>query len=145
MTAVPITFRVPSGLPLPARLLDARRHDDEIRVTIDVGQEEWQTIDLVMLFNLAWDKRNPGEVSGENVVRLELRLDPRLTEQWSGGDDVAGALTALDADDELLSTANWYALEATEAVALPPSLADTGELRQGFTTYWADHPEATAD
>jgi hypothetical protein len=120
---------------VPTRVLDATRVDGAIVLLIEVGQEEWEMIDLVMYFNLRWDVRNPGEISGEGAVQLLMQLDPALAGRLAG-DDVLAELQALPIDDELRSTTNWYALEVTEAVPLPPELAAKGEVRQGFTTTW---------
>jgi hypothetical protein len=87
-----LEFQVPIGVTVPTRVLDAARVDGAVVVLIEVGQEEWEMIDLVMYL--------------------------------------------LPIEDELRSTVNWYALEVTEPVPLPPELAAKGEVRQGFTTTW---------
>lgn len=130
-----LEFRVPVGAIVPTRVLDASRVDGAIVLLIEVGQEEWEMIDLVMYFNLRWDRRNPGEIVGDGVVRILLQLDPDLADRVTG-DDVYGLLVALPVEDDLRSTVNWYGLEVTEKVSLPPELAAKGEVRQGFTTTW---------
>ena len=133
----PLEFQVPVGAVVPTRVLDAGRDGDVVVLLVEVGQEEWEMIDLVMYFNLQWDRRNPGDISGEGVVQILLQLDPSMVNRLDG-DDVYSALAALPLDDELRSTTSWYGLEVTEEVPLPPVLADKGELRQGFTTTWRD-------
>lgn len=130
-----LDFRVPVGAIVPTRVLDASRVDGAVVLLVEVGQEEWEMIDLVMYFNLQWDRRGPGEISGDGVVRILLQLDPELVDQVDS-DDVYDLLAARPVDDDLRSTARWYGLEVTEAVPLPPGLADKGEVRQGFTTTW---------
>jgi hypothetical protein len=130
-----LDFRVPVGAIVPTRVLDASRVDGAVILLIEVGQEEWEMIDLVMYFNLQWDRRGPGEIGGEGVVRILLQLDPALADQVDS-DDVYALLAARPIEDELRSTVNWYGLEVTEDVPLPPELAGKGDLRQGFTTTW---------
>lgn len=129
-----LEFQVPSGSLVPTRVLDAGRDGDAVVLLIEVGQEEWEMIDLVMYFNLLWDRRGPGEISGDAVTQILLQLDPALAGRV--GDDVMASLTGVDLDDPLRSTTSWYGLEVTEAVPLPPDLAAKGEVRQGFTTTW---------
>jgi hypothetical protein len=132
-----LDFRIPSGSLVPTRVLEERRDGAAVLIEIEVGQEEWETIDLVMLFNLRWDRRNPGEISGDTAVRILLQLDPALVASVDGA-DIVDTLAALPEDDDLRSTTSWYGLEVTEEVALPPALAAKGEVRQGFTTTWRD-------
>jgi hypothetical protein len=130
-----LEFQVPIGVTVPTRVLDAARVDGAVVVLIEVGQEEWEMIDLVMYFNLRWDVRNEGEIEGLGAVQILMQLDPALADRVTGP-DVLAELQALPIEDELRSTVNWYALEVTEPVPLPPELAAKGEVRQGFTTTW---------
>lgn len=134
---VALDFQVPSGTIVPTRVLDARRGDGAVLLLIEVGQEEWEMVDLVMYFNLRWDRRNPGEIGGDGTVQILMQLDPALAGRLAAG-DVVHALAALPIDDALRSTTSWYGLEVTEAVPLPPALAAKGEVRQGFTTTWRE-------
>lgn len=134
MTAV--VFRIPSGAGVSVEVLSAEQTSDGVRLVIEVDPDVWQTIDLVMLFHLRWDVRNPGEVSGEGPVQIHLRLDDALV-ATAADVTLPAALNDLPDDHPLRSTQSWYATEATEAVDLPPALAGSGELRQGFTTKWA--------
>jgi hypothetical protein len=130
-----LEFEVPSGSIVPTRVLDAGRDGTAIVLLIEVGQEEWELADLVMYFNLQWDRRNPGEISGDSAVQILMQLDPALADRIDG-DDVFAVLSSVSLDDPLRSTTSWYGLEVTESVALPPDLAAKGEVRQGFTTTW---------
>lgn len=132
-----LEFQVPSGSTVPTRVLDAGREANAVVLLIEVGQEEWEMIDLVMYFNLRWDRRNPGDISGDGVVQILMQLDPALVERIDG-DDVFASLAGAPLDDELRSTTSWYGLEVTEEVPLPPELAAKGEVRQGFTTTWRE-------
>lgn len=138
----PVDFRIPSGADLPARVLSADRSGDDVRLVIEVDPDAWQTIDLVMLFHLRWNVRDPGEVSGERPVQLGLRLDDALVAE-SAAVELPAGLAGLPADHPLRSTQSWYATEVTEAVDLPPGFTGSGELRQGFTTRWAVERDAT--
>lgn len=137
-----VEFWIPAGRALPARLVDGSIDGDVAEVTIELDQEEWEMADMTMLFHLQWNDRNPGEIVEGNGVRVRMRLTPGLvaTMRDVAGDDadVVGALAGLDREHELRSTLSWYATEVTEEVPLPPSLADRGEVRSGFTTRWHD-------
>ncbi len=135
VVTTPITFTTPSGAEIEVVAIDGSRNG-HIEITVDADPATWETIDLAMLFNLRWDVRNDGVISGDTPVQIVLRLDAELVDQLPDGDPVE-ALASLDADHPLRSNTNWYALEVTEAVELPPSLAGTGDLRSGFTTNWA--------
>lgn len=130
-----LDFRVPNGTIVPTRVLDASCVDGAVTLLVEVGQEEWELIDLVMIFNLQWDRRGPGEISGDGIVQILLQLDPSLAARVVT-DDPVGQFAALPVEDELRNTTSWYGLEVTEEVALPPALAEKGEVRQGFTTSW---------
>lgn len=132
-----LDFRVPSGKIVPTRLLELRADADAVIATVEVGQEEWRLIDLVMLFNLQWDRRHPGEISGEGVVQIVMQLDSALAGRIDP-ESPFNSLASVPVDDELRSTTSWFGLEVTEEVALPPDLAANGEVRQGFTTTWRD-------
>lgn len=132
-----LEFRVPVGSIVPTRVLDASRVDGAVVLLVEVGQEEWEMIDLVMYFNLQWDRRNPGEISGRSAVQILMQLDPALAGRIDSG-GIVRTLASLPIDDELRSTTSWYGLEVTEDVPLPPELAAKGEVRQGFTTMWRD-------
>lgn len=108
-----------------------------LQLTAEFSVEDWETIDLLMLFHLGWDERHPGSVSGQQPVQVELRLDPQVAAASGVLDDPA-RLAVLADDDPALDQASWYALNATEAVELPPGLADAGEVRSGFSTIWTD-------
>lgn len=130
----PLTFTTPSGAEIEVAAVSGSR-DDHVELTVEADPATWETIDLVMLFNLRWNVRDEGTVSGDTPVQLVLRLDDQLAEDFPSG-DVIDVLAALDTDHALRSNTNWYALEVTEVVELPPELAEKGELRSGFTTAW---------
>lgn len=139
MTATP--FRLPLGTTVSVELVDGSRTGDAPTLTFEVDAETWHQIDMMMLFHLAWDKRHEGDLTEGGNVQIVVRLDPELVESFDAavsGDDLVAGFAALPEDDPLRSTQAWYGLEVTEAVPLPPSLADKGELRSGFRTVWAD-------
>ena len=141
-----IEFRLGSGATFPARALASRLVDDVVELTIEVGPEQWSMIDMVMLFHLEWSNRHEGELVEGGDVQLELRLDHELVGELqplvdpddATGVTIAAVVAGLDGDHPLLDPQSWYALRVTEAVPLPPDLADKGEVRSGFTTVWAD-------
>lgn len=136
-----VTFRVPSGAEFELRALEATpAGDGDVRVTVEADAETWGTIDAVELFNLGFAVRGPGTLSGRKPAQIELRPGAVLRERLAGLDEVAilSELARGGADDDIVMMNNWYATEVTEAVDLPPELADKGELREGFRTAHAD-------
>ncbi|CAN5372425.1 hypothetical protein BH23ACT3_BH23ACT3_18890 [soil metagenome] len=131
-----LTFTTPSGAEIEVRPIDGSR-GEHVTLTVEADTATWETIDLVMFFNLRWDVRGEGTITGNTPVQLVLRLDSALADQLPDG-EVAAALARLDLAHPLRSNTNWYALEVTEAVDLPPSLAEKGELRSGFGTTWME-------
>ncbi len=115
-------------------------------LTVDVEPAAWETIDLLEMFHLGLAVRGEGAVSGTAPVRLELRLDPAVAasvgELPSGVDGWAAALADAPTDSPLREHTSWFALSATEAVELPPELAELGDVRSGFTTTWAEQAGA---
>lgn len=137
-------FYLPSGVGYEVLLLDFKHENDRIFVRIEASPEVWEIIDLVMLFNLKWDNRNPGSVSGEKPVELVLFLDKDLYDKLKASDclltDVEMFLQA-ENDHPMKSTVNWFVTEVTEEVNLPEYLKEMGSLREGFTTTWKDEFE----
>jgi len=126
---------------LPVSILDGRLVDGGAQLTIEVGAREWETVDMVMLFHLQWDKRNEGEIVEGGDVRIELSLDPELVGELAAlvdGTDVARGVAGLDRAHPIKSTEAWYARSVTERVPLPSELAGKGEVWSGFTTFWED-------
>ena len=130
---------LPVGAGYNVQLLDFKHENGHICAKIEVTSEVWETIDLVMLFNLDWSIRNPGSVSGEQPVEIVMMLSKdvyrELKESQSLLTDSATFLQAR-ADHPMKSTVNWYAIKVTEEVELPPHLEGLGTLREGFTTAW---------
>lgn len=143
---LPLEFRLGSGAPLPARALGSRLVDDVVELTIEVGPEQWSMIDMVMLFHLEWSNRHDGEIVEGGDVQIDLRLDHALVGELQPlvdpadltGATIAEVVAGLDDEHPLRDPQSWYALRVTESVPLPPSLADKGEVRSGFTTVWND-------
>ena len=141
-TGVAGSFMIPSGRPLPAQMLERRRVDGDVYLTVEVGPEEWTMVDMIMLFHLGWDARNPGEIVEGGNVQIELRLsgelddDDRSVLDGVADTEIAAAVAGLEDEHPLKVTESWYATEVTELVPLPPALAAKGEVRSGFTTVW---------
>lgn len=133
----PLDFRVPAGNIVPTQVLELSATHAGVLATIEVGPAEWTLIDLVMLFNLLWDRRTPGEIEGDGTVQIVMQLDPALADRVDRHAPL-DSLTAAPIEDDLRSTTSWFGLEVTEAVAMPPDLAAKGEVRQGFTTTWPE-------
>ncbi len=139
--AQPTKFFLPSGVGYDAQLLDYKHERGQVRARIEVSPEVWESVDLVMLFNLKWDNRNPGSVSGDNPVEITLVLSKNLySELQKTNALLADSVAFLNAppDHPMKSTTQWYAIEITEGVTLPGELKDKGTLRQGFTTKWKE-------
>lgn len=139
-----VEFQLNEFATVSAAATSARAESDTVVLTVSVEPAVWEQIDLLQLFHLGWADRLDGEVSGTGPVEIDLRLDPAVAAE--AGD--------LPAEAEALSTAiangpaalrehtSWYALSVTEAIDLPPELAELGDVRSGFTTVWADQPTA---
>jgi hypothetical protein len=111
---------------------------DTIVLTVEAAPEQWETIDLLEMFHLGLAQRHEGSVSGTQPVQIELRLDPSIA---AGVGELPADLAAIAAAPEgspLRENTSWYALAVTEAVDLPPEMAQLGAVRSGFTTVWAD-------
>ncbi|HEY5826175.1 MAG TPA: hypothetical protein VIT44_17515 [Cyclobacteriaceae bacterium] len=101
----------------------------------------WEFIDLLMLFNLRWDVRNEGSVSGQKAVQIRMYLDSDIYNSLQKEMNLI-----LDEKTFLLSdslhvmrcTKSWFATEVTEEVELPESLKGQGTVREGFTTQWKE-------
>lgn len=120
-------------------LLEYTNTGSGIELTVEVDTETWEFVDLLMLFNLHWDKRNPGKISGTKPVRISMFLDRDLYEKLKGSGDLLAdkdAYMAADLMHPMRSVTAWYATEVTEEVELPEELKNLGTLREGFTTHW---------
>ena len=143
-TGIPTEFWYGAKQRVPVRLLEGAFAGGRGDLTIEVGPDQWKTVDMIMLFHLEWGNRNEGEIVEGGDVRIEARLDPEYYPQLiealdaADSDDLIAVLAALDADDPLKRTESWYGLRVTENVPLPPELAAKGEVRSGFTTVWND-------
>lgn len=112
-----------------------------VEMTVEVDPETWESADLLMLFNLAWDKRNPGTISGAKPVQISMFLDRDLYKKLNESGDLLTDKTAFKEakpDHPMRGTASWFATEVTEEVDLPAELQNLGSVREGFTTHWRD-------
>lgn len=73
-----ITFKLPVGTEYLTKLLSFKHNDNQIQLLIEVTPDVWESIDLIMLFNLRWDVRNAGSVSGQKPVQIKMYLDTAL-------------------------------------------------------------------
>jgi hypothetical protein len=134
-----VWFKLPIGATYAATILDYKIKDQSAEATIEIGPEEWEYFDLLMLLNLKWDVRNPGSISGEKPVQIEMYLDQEVFQALTEADNLAmnrEELKELDADHPLLNPYNWFATKVTEEIDLPPHLKALGTAREGFTTHW---------
>lgn len=120
-----------------------------VQLTIEVEPSVWETIDLLQLFHLGWAERREGSVSGSEPVQIELRLDPAVAAEVGPlpGEPagLADAIAGAPAGSPLRANTSWYAVSVTEAVDLPPELAELGEVRSGFATTWGDPAPDSSD
>jgi len=121
------------------KLLEFHHKDGGIELTVELDPETWESADLLMFFNLDWDKRNPGKISGTKPVQISMFLDRALYQEL----ETSGALLTdkhafmtAKADHPMRQTTAWFATEVTEEVELPEELKGKGTLREGFTTQW---------
>ena len=122
-------------------LLEFKHTGKGVELTVEVDQKTWELVDLVMLFNLRWDKRHPGTISGTKPVQISMFLDRELYKKlMSSGDLLTDKTAFMTANPEhpMRCTTSWFATEVTEEVELPEYLKEKGTLREGFTTHWKD-------
>lgn len=123
------------------KLLEFKHTDNGVKLTVEVDPETWESADLLMLFNLKWDKRHPGTISGTKPVQISMFLDRELYKKLTSSGDLLADKTAFmkaDPQHPMRGTASWFATEVTEEVELPDHLKEKGTLREGFTTHWRD-------
>lgn len=138
---VPAEFFINDEATVAVTIVAAQTEPD-VALTLQADPAHWETIDLLQLFQLRWDARHEGVVSGERPVWIEIKpasdvdVDP-LPDDPAG---LAAFVAAAGGRDEepWRDAQRWYALSVTEAVDLPPELAALGEVRSGFATVWAD-------
>lgn len=134
-----IEFYLPSGSSYAVEVLSFEHLNEELTTTIEVNPEMWETIDMVMLFNLTWQNRNEGSVSGEKAVQIEMVFGKEVyAELKKSGDLIVDFISFLAAhkDHPMKSTTNWFITQVTEEVDLPEELKELGAVREGFTTTW---------
>ena len=122
-------------------LLQYKQTEKGVELVIEVDAETWEAADLLILFNLQWDKRHEGKISGAKPVQISMFLDRALYKSLkSSGELLADkdAYMSAAADHPMRSTAAWFATEVTEEVDLPEELKELGTLRTGFLTHWKD-------
>lgn len=137
-----ITFKLPVGTEYQTKLLNFKHTNNQIQLTIEAEPEVWEFIDMIMLFNLRWDVRNAGSVSGQKTVQLKMYLDPNIYSSLLQETKlITDEETFLHSDSShiMRGTKSWFATEVTEEVDLPESLKGQGSLREGFTTTWSDN------
>lgn len=122
-------------------LLQYEHTGSGVELTVELDPETWEFADLLMMFNLYWDKRNAGSVSGTKPVQISMFLDRELYKALVNSGDLLAdkaAFMAADPQHPMRSTTAWFATEVTEEVDLPEELKGKGTLREGFTTHWRD-------
>jgi hypothetical protein len=122
-----------------AELIQFTLKDESIFIVVDISPEVWEYVDMNMFFNLTWNNRGPGEVSGSKPVQLGMYLGKDVYKELVNyGNLLTDAESFLAAPPEhpMKGTKNWYVTQVTEEVDLPPELQDKGSLRSGFITDW---------
>jgi hypothetical protein len=120
-------------------LVEFRHSGAGVELVVEVDPETWETVDLLMFFNLGLDKRHPGRISGTKPVQIAMFLDGKLYEKLkSSGELLAdkNAFMTASPAHPMRSTVSWFATEVTEEVDLPADLKAKGTVREGFTTVW---------
>lgn len=138
-SAQDVTFFMPIGNAHAAKILDFKPTKKGVFITIESSPKSWDEIDLIMLFNLTWNNRGPGKVSGSKPVQIELALGTDVYDKLKSSNKLITTLENFiqaPKDHPMKSTANWYALSVTEAIDLPDHLKGKGEIREGFITDW---------
>jgi hypothetical protein len=122
-------------------LLKFKHIDNGVVLTVEVNQETWEAADLLILFNLRWDKRHPGKISGTKPVQISMFLDRTLYKKLKSSGELLmdkEAFMMAATEHPMRGTASWFATEVTEEVDLPEELKEMGTLREGFSTHWKD-------
>ena len=122
-------------------LLEFKHTGTGVEMMVELDQETWESADLLMFFNLNWDKRNPGTISGTKPVQISMFLDRELYKKLKESGDLLTDKTAFKEakpDHPMRGTQSWFATEVTEEVDLPAELQSMGSVREGFTTHWRD-------
>lgn len=139
--AQPTEFYVPVGVGYPVQLLDYKHENGRISAVIEVTPSVWETIDMVMLFNLTWNNRNEGSVSGEKPLEITMVFSKELYKEMKASGTLlteSSSFLAAGKDHPMKSTTNWYITTVTEEVDLPDHHKAMGTVRQGFTTKWKE-------
>lgn len=123
------------------QLLKFKDTGTTVELTVELSPETWEYADLLMMFNLFWDKRNPGNISGTKPVQIAMFLDRELYKKLKASGELitdSAAFTTIQKDHPMRGTTVWFATEATEEVDLPEELKGKGTVREGFTTQWRE-------
>lgn len=123
------------------KLIEYKDAGNGIEMTVELDPETWEYADLLMFFNLYWDKRHPGKISGMKEVQISMYLDRELYKELKARGELLAdkeAYQSATPDHPMRKTTAWFATEVTEEVDLPEELKSMGTLREGFTTHWKD-------
>lgn len=148
-----ITLKTSTGSSIKMQLVDVSldRKGEKItdcRITVRCNYEIYEIIDDRALFHLFLEAR--GLMTGDGLdpsldVEIEAKLSQlelaKLTEFATSAEEVATHL--LDAsknqpEDRILETESWFGLYVKQNIPLPPELQETGELKMGYRTIWAE-------
>lgn len=132
-------FYLPSGTSYAVQLISFEEKNETLVATIEVSPEVWDTIDMVMLFNLTWENQNPGSVIGTKPLQIEMFYSADLYAEFKKSNLlIMDSKVFLEAskEDPIKSTKNWFITQVTEEVELSDVLKEIGSLREGFTTTW---------
>ena len=122
-------------------LLDFKHTEIGVTLTVELDAETWETADLLMFFNLQWDKRNPGQISGTKPVQISMFLDRELYKNLKNSGELLKdkeAFMNANLEHPMRGVLAWFATEVTEEVELPEALKSKGTVREGFTTHWKE-------
>lgn len=122
-------------------LIEFQHINNRIEVTVEAKPEVWEYIDLLMFFNLGWDKRKEGTISGTKPVQVKMVLDKAIYNSLESTNQLLtdpNVFIESPKDHPMRGTANWFALEVTEETDLPESMKSLGTLREGFITTWKE-------
>lgn len=123
------------------KLLAFKDTGTTVELTVELDPATWEFADLLMMFNLYWDKRNAGQISGTKPVQIAMFLDRELYKKLKASGELIAdraAFIAIQKDHPMRNTTAWFATEVTEEVDLPEELKGKGTLREGFTTQWRE-------
>jgi hypothetical protein len=139
VTGRPVTFHVPSGVPVPVEVSGVQLADGRVVLSADATAEQWATIEGGLLFNLDSalddDGQLPPMLTHGVAVSFTAVLGDDAAEVVAGdGGDLLQLVVTAEAGSPLNDTESWFLASATPATgdgyATRFAEADAGPLER---------------